>query len=224
MFSAYSIILSLGIEVGQIGAGMMGLAVGGLLVLVILTYSVLLHKKPEIFGEFSEKFNKDSVLQSHYYCFLVVERVFTTAALLLVFFNPQGAIILAMLAIQIVIVLWKQPYKGERAWLRPFLNLLISALIQLVFLLNPMLSKSMPAYSLYGPFAVVGLLAVTLAYNIYYFVQNLRTPKEEQPDAKQEEDEEKKFIKDEYNKLDTFLKKVMENPKLSMLDKSNGGL
>lgn len=46
MFSAFSIILSLGIEVGHIGSGMMGLAAGGLLVLVILTYSVLLHKKP----------------------------------------------------------------------------------------------------------------------------------------------------------------------------------
>lgn len=50
MFSAYSIILSLGIEVGHIGSGMMGLAVGAMLVLVILAYSVLLHKKPEIFG------------------------------------------------------------------------------------------------------------------------------------------------------------------------------
>lgn len=112
MFSAYSVILSLGIEVGHIGVGMMGLAIGGLLVLVLLAYCVFLHKKPEIFGEFSEKFNKDSVIQSHYYCFLVAERVFTTAGLLMVFFNPQGAIILAILAIQIVIVLWKQPYKG----------------------------------------------------------------------------------------------------------------
>lgn len=179
MFSAYSIILSLGIEMGHIGVGMMGLAVGGLLVLVLLTYSVLLHKKPEIFGEFSEKFNKENVIQSHYYCFLVAERVFTTAGLLMMSFNPQGAIILALLAIQMVIVLWKQPYKGERAWLRPFLNLLIAALIQLVFLMNPMLAKSMPVYSIYGPFAVVGLLALSLAYNIYYFVQNLRAPSAE---------------------------------------------
>lgn len=80
--------------------------------LVLLTYCVLLHKKPEIFGEFSEKFNKDSVIQSHYYCFIVAERVLTTAGLLMMSFNPQGAIILAMLAIQIIIVLWKQPYKG----------------------------------------------------------------------------------------------------------------
>lgn len=61
----------------------------------------------------------------------------------------------------------------------------MAALIQLIFLMNPMLSKSMPVYSLYGPFAVVGLLAVTLAYNIYYFVQNLRTPSAETPEAKQ---------------------------------------
>lgn len=122
------------------------------------------------------------MIQSHYYCFLVAERVITTGGLLMVFFNPQGAIILAMLAIQIVIVLWKQPYKGERAWLRPFLNLIISALIQFIFLLNPML-KSMTLYSNYGPFAVVGLLAVTLIFNLYYFVKNLRTPNAEKSEA-----------------------------------------
>lgn len=88
-----------------------------------------------------------------------------------------------MLALQIVLVVWKQPYKGERAWLRPFLNLLIAALIQLIFLLNPMLAKFMPAYSLYGSFAVIGLLATTLLYNIYYFVQNLRA-KVEKSDPK----------------------------------------
>jgi hypothetical protein len=92
----------------------------------------------------------------------------------MMFFSPQGAIIVALLALQIVLVLYKQPYKGERAWLRPFLNLLISALIQIIFVLDPMLSKSMCIYAVYAPFAVIGLLVVTLVYNIYYFIRNLR--------------------------------------------------
>ena len=53
MFSAYSIILSLGIEIRNIGLGMIGLAIGAVLLLVISLYGILLHKIPEIFGEFT---------------------------------------------------------------------------------------------------------------------------------------------------------------------------
>lgn len=88
--------------------------------------------------------------------------------------NPQVAIIVILLFAQIVMVLGKRPYKGEGAWLRPFLNLLISAVIMLIFLLNPILGKSMPQFGLYAPFVVILLLIVTLIYNIYFFVKNLR--------------------------------------------------
>jgi hypothetical protein len=136
----------------------------------------------------------------------------------MMFFSPQGAIIVALLALQIVLVLYKQPYKGERAWLRPFLNLLISALIQIIFILDPMLSKSMRIYAVYAPFAVIGLLVVTLVYNIYYFIRNLRG--EPLPENLVEEDEDN-FMKNEFNKLDLFQQKIMKSPKLNMLDKSS---
>jgi hypothetical protein len=89
------------------------------------------------------------------------------------FFNPQGAIIVGLLALQIILVLAKKPYAGERAWLRPFLNLLLTALIQIIFILSPMLSSN-ASFSRYAPFAIEAILVVVLAYNIYYFVQNLR--------------------------------------------------
>ena len=60
---------------------------------------------------------------------MIAERVVTACCLVMAFFNPQGAIIVGLLAVQIVLVLAKKPYAGERAWLRPFLNLLLTALI-----------------------------------------------------------------------------------------------
>jgi hypothetical protein len=71
MFSAYEIVVSLGIEVTHMGSGMMGLAVGAVLALGIILFGVLLRKYPEFFGEFTEKFNQESCIQSGYYCFLI---------------------------------------------------------------------------------------------------------------------------------------------------------
>jgi glucan phosphoethanolaminetransferase (alkaline phosphatase superfamily) len=174
MFSAYEIVLSLGIEVTHMGSGMIGLAIGAVLTLVVAIFGVLLHRHPELFGEFTEKFNKESCIQSHYYCFLIAERIITAACLVMAFFNPLGAVIVGLLALQIVLVVWRKPYKGDRAWLRPFLNLLLSILIQMVFILSPMLSSN-PSFARYAPFAVLAILAAVLAYNIYYFIQQFRS-------------------------------------------------
>lgn len=177
MFSAYEIVLALCIEVMNIGSGMVGLAIGGALTLLLVLFAVLLHKYPELFGEFFEKFNRDNCIQSHYYCLLVGERVLTVGCLAMAFFSPQSAIIIGILAVQMVLVLWKQPYKGERAWLRPFLNLLFSVLVQAIYVLLPMLSSS-PTYSSYAPYAIEAVLAAVLAYNIYYYVKHLREKSE----------------------------------------------
>jgi hypothetical protein len=88
-------------------------------------------------------------------------------------------------------------------------------LIQAVFLLTPMLS-SMPAVSRYAPLAVEGMLAAVLAYNVYFFVQQFRTP-----DAKQTVDQEEDMINEEMNKLNLFQKQLLNGPTIGMLDKTN---
>lgn len=88
--------------------------------------------------------------------------------------KPQSAIIITILAIQIIVILCKKPYAGETGYRRPVLNLCISILIQLAIILIPTLS-SIPSYKVYSAFVILGLLAVSLAYNIYYFIQDCRT-------------------------------------------------
>jgi hypothetical protein len=112
MFSAYEIVLSLGIEVQHMGAGMMGLALGGALTVTVIVFGVLLRRYPEFFGEFTEKLNKESCIQSGYYCILIGERVVTAGCLVMVSFSPLGAVIVGLLAIQIALVLGKKPYAG----------------------------------------------------------------------------------------------------------------
>lgn len=97
----------------------------------------------------------------------------TTGCLLMISINPQNALIIVLLVAQIAAVLIIKPYKGDGAWIRPFLNLLMSALIQLVYLLDPMMSKSSSIYSAYAPFVVIALLVITLAYNAYFYIKNL---------------------------------------------------
>lgn len=46
MFSAYEIVLSLGVEVMNLGTGIMGLLVGGLLVILVILFGLFLHKYP----------------------------------------------------------------------------------------------------------------------------------------------------------------------------------
>lgn len=46
MFSAYEIVLSLGIEVTHMGSGMIGLAIGAVLTVTILIFGALLHRHP----------------------------------------------------------------------------------------------------------------------------------------------------------------------------------
>ena len=50
MFSAYEIVVSMGIEVTHVGSDMMGLAVGVVLTLGIILFGVLLRRYPDFFG------------------------------------------------------------------------------------------------------------------------------------------------------------------------------
>ncbi len=198
----------------------MGLAVGAALMVTVIVFGVLLRRNPELFGEFTEKFNKDSCIQSGYYCILIGERVITAGCLVMAFFSPLGAVIVGMLVIQMVLVVGKKPYAGERGWLRPFLNLLFSVIIQALFILTPMLS-SMPIMSRYAPLAIEAILVVVLAYNIYYFVQQLRGL--DQP-ANQAINQEEDLINEEMNKLGLFQKQMLNGPSLGMLDKTNASI
>lgn len=179
MFSAYTIGVAEALDLLSSQPEFMGIGVGAALLLALFLFGVLLHKYPLLFGEFRDKFNSERVVQSHFYCFLIFERVATAAVLAASPFQPTQALIIGILALQLGTVLIAKPYKGDGAWLRPFLNLLISILIELIYLLTPQLGSSMRQYSAYAPFAIVGLLMVAAAYSVYYFVKQILSSKAE---------------------------------------------
>jgi hypothetical protein len=155
-----------------------------------------------LFGEFREKFNSERVVQSHFYCFLIVERVLTAGIIAASPFQPVEAVLIGILALQLGTVLIAKPYKGDRAWLRPFLNLLISILIELIYLLTPQLGPSLQQYSVYAPFAIVALLMVAAAFSAYSFVREIISSKAEAAEqSKQPLMEEESFMRSERAKL-----------------------
>ena len=89
--------------------------------------------------------------------------------------SMQAIIVMAILIILIVMIIVLQPYqiKGRRR--RPLFNLSISLLIQLIYYFIPHIS--MPIYKQYAPFAVLGLLALCLCYNVYYLIKYIRCNK-----------------------------------------------
>ena len=58
--------------------------------------------------------------------------------------NPQNAIVLGLILLQIIVIAVKQPYSGWRGNVRPVLNLVITLLISSIFIAYPMISKTMP--------------------------------------------------------------------------------
>lgn len=70
---------------------------------------------------------------------------------------------------QIVLVSILKPYLIFGYRFRPMLNLAVTLLIEVIYLLIPY--SPLAGYALYAPFAVVGLLALCLSYNFYYFVK-----------------------------------------------------
>lgn len=90
----------------------------------------------------------------------------------------QAIIVMVILAIQIIMIAVLQPYliKGRRR--RPILNLSICLLIQLIYYFIPYIS--VPIYKQYAPFAVLGLLALCLCYNLYYLIKYIHCNKNNQ--------------------------------------------
>jgi hypothetical protein len=98
---------------------------------------------------------------------VIIEKVLTAICLLMIFVKPQGALILPIIGAQIFVVLYKRPYAGVRGNVRPFINLVASALIQLIYIMGQSLSSNQQ-YSIYAPVVIVVLLALTLTFSIYY--------------------------------------------------------
>jgi hypothetical protein len=84
----------------------------------------------------------------------------------MIFVKPQSALILAIIDAQMFLMLYKRPYAGVRGNVRPFLNLLVSALMLFNFLMNQSLSSNQ-LYDIYAPIRVIILLGITLAFNAY---------------------------------------------------------
>lgn len=163
-----------------------------------------------MFGEFREKFNSERVIQSHFYCFLIAERILTAAVLAASPFQPTQAVIIGILALQMGAVLIAKPYKGDRAWLRPFLNLLIAILIELIYLLTPQLGPSMKEYTVYAPFAIIGLLMVAASFSAYFFVKEILASKAAAA-AETPLMEEESFMRGERAKLQMFKENMYNN-------------
>lgn len=85
-----------------------------------------------------------------------------------------NALIIAIYALMAVLVLVKQPYKGEKQNYRPFLNYIIVILVQGVYLAVNFANDPKGMLSLYGPFVVLGLLMVCVAYSAYALVKDLK--------------------------------------------------
>lgn len=78
MFSSYLVFVSLAIEViglmKQGGSGVIGLIIGSVFFLGAIIYQVFLYKKPEFFGEFKDKFDKQTP-NYYFYNMLIIERI-----------------------------------------------------------------------------------------------------------------------------------------------------
>lgn len=121
---------------------------------------------------FTENFFRDSILQHKFYCLVIIERVLTPACLLIIFVKPQGALILPIIGAQIFVVLYKRPYAGVRGNVRPFIDLVVSALIQLIYIMGRSFSSNQQ-YSIYAPIVIIVLLGLTLTFNVYYYIKEI---------------------------------------------------
>jgi hypothetical protein len=101
----------------------------------------------------------------------VIERCITAGIFLLFSLNKQLAIIIALLIVQIALIIILRPYAMTGSQVRPILNLSISLVIEVIYMLTPYLS--MPLYNLYAPFVILGLLAISICYNVYYLIKTV---------------------------------------------------
>lgn len=116
-FSAYLLVVSAGITVLRmdyvVGSQVIGAALDAILLLFLVLYAVLLGRKLLTFGEFAEKFKRDSCFSSLYYCWMLIERVLVGVVLTIVAINFQSAVITGLLILQIVVIAVIKPYQDE---------------------------------------------------------------------------------------------------------------
>jgi hypothetical protein len=74
---------------------------------------------------------------------MVFERIIVGAVIGMRLLKPQNSIVLGFITLQIIVIAIKRPYVGERSNLRPILNLIITLLISVIFMIYPLISRSM---------------------------------------------------------------------------------
>lgn len=102
---------------------------------------------------------------------MAIERCLTALSFILTIFSSKLITITFYIVIsQIIMVALLKPYRmfGDR--IRPLLNLSITALILITYLLTQ-LSNS-PDLQEISPFIILVLLALSLTYNVYYLIKN----------------------------------------------------
>jgi hypothetical protein len=102
---------------------------------------------------------------------MAIERCLTAFGFLLTILSSKLiTIVFCTVVAQIIMVVLLKPYRmfGER--IRPLLNLSISALILIIYLLTQPLSS--PGFQEICPFIILALLALSLSYNVYYLLKD----------------------------------------------------
>lgn len=185
-FSGYLLVVSAGIIILRMdyleGSQIIGAAVDGLLLVLLATYSVLLGRRLLTFGEFTDKFRRDSCFSSHYYCWMVIQRVIVGVVLTIVAINFQSAVITGMLILQIAVIAVLRPYirEGDKQGspnTRPIVNLSISVAIQIILSMQALCPSVLFSFSTHLPIVILVLLLCTIPYNLYFWIQQLRAPR-----------------------------------------------
>jgi hypothetical protein len=153
---------------------MIGLIIGIVLFLFGLIYFAIFNKFDEYFNEFKNKFVVDN-FGKKYYNIPMIERILSPALLIFLISMPiLNAILIGIYLILIIIVAVKKPYAGDGKCKRPIANSLIMIAIQGIILAVNMSKDPTNMLAVYGPFAILGLLTVCLAYSIYALVQDIK--------------------------------------------------
>lgn len=82
--------------------------------------------------------------------------------------------VIMIILVQIVMVVRLKPYKMYGDTVRPFLNLVILLFIEIIYTVMQFTSSGQN----YIPFTILGLLALTFTYNIYFLLKSICCNKE----------------------------------------------
>lgn len=178
MFSAYNVNVSLVIVIKHFGEthtiDVIGFVFGLCVLLTTLIYGIILLKVPEAFGEFNTHLKKFVCEIPIVYMLMVLERLIIGTCVGLVSSQPLNYIIMYAVLSQFLFICLKKPYIKDGKERRPYLNLLISFFVQLLIVLTNVVGSTLDSYDHYAPIAIIVLLLLALAYNLYYFIQSFR--------------------------------------------------